>query len=180
MDKTNKMYLYKYFYVLIIFLGIISLPFLFMKFETEYQEVVSEYNEVVLFAAEEGFDIVLRDDILNLYAKVEDAKLVKNYKSYVSLSIVIIFLLLFNYFYIRLGYKLNIFTISESSKLNKKLLIVLTFFEIIYFVCLLIFSDYLFIGTHYWTLFLVNIVLIILIIVITLQIEYFIKNKSEE
>ena len=61
MDKTNKMYLYKYFYVLIIFLGIISLPFLFMKFETEYQEVVSEYNEVVLFAAEEGFDIVLRD-----------------------------------------------------------------------------------------------------------------------
>lgn len=180
MTKENKIYLYNFFYSLIILLVILSIPFLVMTYESEYNKVLDEYTDAVHYATSEQFNDDLKDLILELSNEVINARLVKNYKNFISILIVIIFLGLFNYFYIRFGYKKDLIKETASMNLNKKILLVINIFEIIFFVLISIFFDYLDIGTHFWTLFLVNIVLVIFIIVLSLQIEYFLKRKSEE
>ena len=180
MKNTNKVYLYRYFYALIIFLGILALAFLFMNFENQYNKIVDEYNDIVRYAVSEEFTGTVRNEVLDKLAEVEEARIVNNYRSFTSTLIIIIFLSLFNYFYIRFGYKFNLLKESAGINLNKRILLLISIIEIIYFVGLQIFGNPTFIGLNLWTLFLVNIIIVVFIVVIALQIEYFLKNRSED
>ena len=101
-DKNSSIYLFKYFYVIIMFLAILLLPFLLYNYENDYNEVLDEYNDVVQYAVSEGFSESSKNEILNLVEELKEANIIMHYKSFVSLMLIIIFLALFNFFVIKL------------------------------------------------------------------------------
>lgn len=183
MEKgTNKVYIYKYFYALIMFLAILILPFLLLTYENEYYEALNEYNDAVSYAVSEEFqfDETFRNQILDLQDKVEEAKTIQRYKGFVTIIMIIIFISLFNYVYINIGLKYRVLSNSTSMNLNKKLVVTVSIVEIVYLVFLLIFVSKEFIGINFWTLFFVNIIIVIFVIVLSLQIQYLLKPKTKE
>lgn len=183
MEKgTNKVYIYKYFYALIMFLAILILPFLLLTFENEYYEALDEYNNAVSYAVSEEFQFEeeFRNEILAIQDSVEAAKIIQHYKGFVTIMMLIIFLSLFNYVYIKIGMKYRILNYTSAMHLNKKLVVTVSIVEIVYLVFLLIFASREYIGINFWTLFFVNIIIVIFVIVLSLQIQYLLKPKTKE
>lgn len=180
MQKVSRIYVYKYFYALIMFLGFLILAFLLSTFESNYNEVVDEYNDAVKYAVSENFSDETKEHILDLYAKVEDAKILQRYSNFVSIMIIFIFLALFNFFYLKFGVKLKIINNTPSLALTRHLLLTASIIEIVYFLILVIFIDHDYIGINFWTLFFVNIIIMVFVAVLSLQIQYLLKPKAKE
>jgi len=180
MQKVNRNYLYNYLYALIMFLGILTLTFLFSTFENYYNEVVDEYNDAIKYAISENFSEETKENILRLNAEVEKAKIEQRYNNFVSIMIVFIFLIMFNYFYITVGKVYKCLKKTPSLDLMSKLLVTTGIFEILYFLVLVIFVSNSTIGNNFWTLFYVNIMIMIFVVVLSLQIQYLIKPKKKE
>ncbi|MCK9470843.1 MAG: hypothetical protein WC006_02690 [Bacilli bacterium] len=182
MEKLNRVYIFKYFYALIMFLGILMLPFLLLSFQNEYEEVLEEYNDAVTFALSEEFVLTKeeKDIILDLHNQVKKVHIAKQYKTFNAFMIIVIFLILFNYLYIQFGLKYKILENNANLVLNKRLLLITTIVEILYFVLLLVFSSGEYIGINFWTLFFINIIVVIFVVVLALQIQYLLKPKTKE
>ncbi len=178
--KKNQAYIYKYSYVIIIFLVGLVLTFALASFQNTYFAAVEKYNNAVSFGVWEEFSPATRNTILGLQANVELAKQNMQYNTLFAFLLSVIFLALGNYFYVILGVKKNFTTDSPSKKLLKHIFLTISIVEIVCFVTLIIFGTKEYIGLNFWTLFYVNIMLAIIVVVVSLQIQYWLKPKQVE
>lgn len=179
MENRNKMFFYKYFYIIIIFICILAVPFFALRFQDQYYDVVDEFIETVEYSVSEEFSPATRNKVLSLSDEVKIAKITFHYKTFMATMIIIVFLSLFSYLYYTFGMKFKCLSITPSNKLNKNIVFVISIVEIVYFVGVRVFAAKELIGNHFWTLFFVNIIIVILAIVVLLQLQFLLKSKQD-
>lgn len=178
-EMTNKEYIYRYFHWIIVFVLCISIPFIFSSLEKNYYDSHEKLNDAIIKALDEDDVDASKTDILELMEIEEKAKSLMQYQKFLIIAIFLVLVGLLNFLFSYFGVKYHIYQQNELRKLYSTFSLALVILEVIYVFVLLLITSRSYIGTNYWSILFINVILIIIMIIIGLQYRYLKKSPDK-
>lgn len=176
-EMTNKEYIYKYFHWIIIFVLCISIPFIFSSLEKNHYESHEKLNDAIIKALDEDDVDASKTEILELMEIEEETKNLMRYKKFLTIAIFLVLVGLINFLFSYFGVKYYFYQQNELRKLYSTFSLALGIIEVMYLVVLLLATSRIYIGTNYWSILFINVILIVITIIIGLQYRYLKKSN---